>query len=146
MKISSCSHSRTHRTSICLVCWRAALCARVRIIRRIQISSGCAYVFEKYDEFGARAAALCTHVRGILRIRSSNGRTLHTCSRNTTNSKLERLHFAHVFEKYNEFGDPAAAVRLHFAHVPRTSICLACWLAAFCTHVREIQRILNFSD
>ena len=79
-------------TSICLACWLAALCTRVREIRRIRRSSGCtlhtcsrnttnpeiqqlylAHVFEEYDEFGAAAAALCTRAPGIRRIRSSSG-------------------------------------------------------------------------
>ena len=38
------------------------------------------------------------------------GCTLRTCSRNTTNSEIQRLHFAHVFEEYDEFGDPAAVL------------------------------------
>ena len=95
----------------------AALCTRVRGIRRIRKSSGCilhtcsnnttnldlerqhfAYVFEEYDEFGARTAALCTRVLRIQQIRSSNGSTLHTCSKNTMNSELKLLHFARVRE------------------------------------------------
>jgi hypothetical protein len=67
-----------------------------------------AHVFWKYDEFGARAPARCTRVREIRRIRRSSGCTLHTCSRNTTNSVLERLHFTYVFEEYDEFGARAA--------------------------------------
>ena len=46
------------------------------------------HVFEKYVDFGNPAAALCTRVREIRRIRKSSG----------------------------EFRDPAAALRLHFAH------------------------------
>ena len=117
--------------------WLAAI--RVRGIRRIRSSSGgtlhtCsknttnlelerlhfAHVFEKYSEFGDPAAAICTRVRGIRRIRSSSGSALHTCSRNTTNSELKRLHFAHVFEKYDEFGARAPVL---------------------CTRVREIQQL-----
>ena len=72
-----------------------------------------AHVFAKYDECGAQAAALCTRVREIRRIRRSSGCTLRTCSRNTTNSKLQRLHFAHVFGKNDKF----AARMPYFAHV-----------------------------
>ena len=44
-----------------------------------------AHMFEKYIEFGDPAAVVCTRVRVIRRIRSSNGSTLRTCSKNTTN-------------------------------------------------------------
>ena len=63
-----------------------------------------AHVLEKDEQFGYRTATLCTRVREIRRIRSSSGCTLHTWSRNTTNSELKRLHFAHVVEKYYKFG------------------------------------------
>ena len=46
-------------------------------------------------------AALCTSVRGIRRIRRSSGCTLHTCSRNTTNSELERLHHTYSRNRAN---------------------------------------------
>ena len=71
-------------TSICLACWLAALCTRVREIQRIRKSSGCtlytcyinttnseiqrlyfAHVFKEYDEFGVRTAALCARVQRI---------------------------------------------------------------------------------
>ena len=65
-------------------------------------------------------AALCTRVPKIRGIRRSSGCTLHTCLRNTTNSEIQRLYFAHVFEEYDEFG-------------ART--------AALCTRVQRIRRI-----
>ena len=111
------------RENVCAGPVRAALCTRVRIIRRIWSSNGCtlhtcsrntanseiqrlhfAHVFEEYDEFGDPAAVPCTHVRRIRRIYSSNGSTLHTCSKNTANLELERQHFAHVCKEYHKFG------------------------------------------
>ena len=62
-----------------------------------------AHVFKKHCEFGNTSAALCTCVREIRPIRRSSGCTSHTCSRNTTNSDIQRLHFARVFEKYDAF-------------------------------------------
>ena len=94
-------------TSICLACWLATLCIRVRDIRRIRKSSGCILhtCSQKCNEFEARTATLCTRVQRIPQMRCSDGSTLHTCSRNTMNSELKRLHFARLFKKYD---DPVA--------------------------------------
>ena len=124
-------------TSICLACWLAALCTRVREIQRIRRSSGCtlhtcsrnttnseikrlhfAHVVEEYDEFEARTAALCTRVREQSQVRHPERRTLHTCSKTEPSSSPGWLQFAHVFENGAKF----AAGR-----------------AALCTRVRELS-------
>ena len=73
-----------------------------------------------HGEFAAGMRAFCARVRGIRQIRSQEMRTLHTCSRNTTNSQPGGAYFEHMFEKYAEF---AARRRV------------------LCTRVREIRRI-----
>ena len=45
----------------------------------------------------------CTRVREIRQICSQEARTLHTCSRNTTNLQPGSAYFAHVLEKYDDF-------------------------------------------
>ena len=104
---------------------------RVREIRRIRSSSGC---------------KLHTCPRNTIDLNS----VLRTCSRNTTNSDIERQHCAHVFAKYNEFGFQAAAICTRVREIRRIRSSSGCILhtwsrnttnsAALCTRVREIRR------
>ena len=136
----------------------AALCTRVREIQRIRSSSGCNLhtcprntidLNSVRRKVAIKAAAFCTRVREIPQIRISNGSTLHTCSRNKSNSDIERQHFAHVFEKYDEFGAQVAALCTRGQEIRRIRSSSGCILhtwsrnttnsAALCTRVREIR-------
>ena len=110
---------------------------------------------------------ICTRVREIrqfcLSMRGLNGSTLHTCSRNTTNSELvcrrevggarrrtlhtcsrtepssppEGPHFAHAFENGAKF----AAGRAALPHVFENGAKFATRSAALCIRVRERDQV-----
>jgi len=92
------------------------VCTRVREIRRFRCR-GTSSKQLRLPMLNKCVFVVRTHVRGIRRIcqaRVAYGRgNLHTCSRNTSvlskHAGLERQYFAHVVEKYDEFGARVAA-------------------------------------